>query len=230
MGAYSDPPPAAQKSGPIPFGDLLGAPLEEIDTDDDRMQQVVYAGGKLYAGLTTAVIVGGHLHAGIRTFRVIPQIRRFRTRYGVTQTFIARPFGTTLLALAGADVYYPSIGATSQGRAVMAFSLSGANYYPSAAWVPLYFAGRPLIHFAAVGAGPDDGFTGYQNYLSGAADIGRWGDYTAATAIGDQIWMGAEFIGNACSPALYYSDPLCNNTRAPDANWDTYLSEFVVKQ
>lgn len=230
MGAYSDPPPAVQKSGPIPFGNSVGAPLEEIDTGDDRMQQVVYAGGKLYAGLTTAVVVRGRLHAGIRTFRVIPNFRRFRTRYGVVQKFIARPFGTTLLALAGADVYYPSIGVTSDGRAVMAFSLSGANYYPSAAWVPLYRTGRPWINFAAAGAGPDDGFTGYQNYSSGAADIGRWGDYTAATAVGNQIWMGAEFIGNACSPAIYSSDPLCGNTRAPDANWDTYLSEFVVKK
>lgn len=230
MGAYSDPPPAVQKSGPIPFGNSVGAPLEEIDTGDDRMQQVVYAGGKLYAGLTTAVVVRGRLHAGIRTFRVIPNFRRFRTRYGVVQKFIAWPFGTTLLALAGADVYYPSIGVTSDGRAVMAFSLSGANYYPSAAWVPLYRTGRPWINFAAAGAGPDDGFTGYQNYSSGAADIGRWGDYTAATAVGNQIWMGAEFIGNACSPAIYSSDPLCGNTRAPDANWDTYLSEFVVKK
>jgi hypothetical protein len=230
MGAYSDPPPAVQKSGPIPFGNSVGAPLEEIDTGDDRMQQVVYAGGKLYAGLTTAVIVRGRLHAGIRTFRVIPNFRRFRTRHGVVQKFIARPFGTTLLALAGADVYYPSIGVTADGRAVMAFSLSGANYYPSAAWVPLYRTGRPWINFAAAGAGPDDGFTGYQNYSSGAADIGRWGDYTAATAVGNQIWMGAEFIGNACSPAIYSSDPLCGNTRAPDANWDTYLSEFVVKR
>jgi len=230
MGAYSDPPPAVQKSGPIPFGDSVGAPLEEIDTGDDRMQQVVYANGKLYAGLTTAVIVRGRLHAGIRTFRVIPNFRRFRTRYGVVQKFIARPFGTTLLALAGADVYYPSIGVTADGRAVMAFSLSGANYYPSAAWVPLYWTGRPWINFAAAGAGPDDGFTGYQNYSSGGADIGRWGDYTAATAVGNQIWMGAEFIGNACSPAIYSSDPLCGNTRAPDANWDTYLSEFVVKK
>ncbi len=229
MGIYSDPPPAVQKSGPIPFGNSVGAPLEEIDTGDDRMQQVVYAGGKLYAGLTTALNVRGHLHAGIRTFRVLPKFRRFRTRYGVVQKFTARPLGTTLVALAGADVYYPSIGVTSNGRAVMAFSLSGANYYPSAAWVPLYRTGRQLINFAAVGAGPDDGFTGYQNYLSGAADVGRWGDYTAATAVGDQIWMGAEFIGSACSSAIYQSDPLCNNTRAPDANWDTYLSEFVVK-
>ena len=227
MGAYADPPPAAQKAGPIPYGDAVGNSLEQIDTGDDRMNQVVYAGGKLYGGLNTGVIVGGRLHAGIRTFRVIPNFRRYRTRFGVVQKFTARPFGATLLAHATADVYYPSIGVTRDGRAVMAFSMSGADFYPSAAWVPLYRTGRPLINFAAAGAGPDDGFTGYPNVNSTGGDVGRWGDYTAATAVGNQIWMGAEFIGSACSPAIYASDPTCGRTRAPDANWDTFISEFV---
>lgn len=227
MGPYADPPPAAQEAGPIPYGDAVGNSLEKIDTGDDRMQQVVYAGGKLYAGLNTAVIVGGRLHAGIRTYRVIPNFRRFRTRFGVVQKFIARPFGRGVLARAGADVYYPSIGVTANGRAVMTFSLSGADNYPSAGWVSLYLTGRPWIHFAAAGAGPDDGFTGYPNAFSRSKGIGRWGDYTAATAIGNQIWMAAEFIGNACSPAIYATDPLCGGTRAPDANWNTFISEFV---
>lgn len=228
MGTYADPPPAVQAAGPIPYGDAVGNPLEKIDTGDDRLQQVVYADGKLYAGLTTAVIVGGRLHAGIRTYRVIPRFRRFRTRFGVIQKFIARPFGGSVLARAGADVYYPSIGVSANGRAVMAFSLSGADYYPSAGWVPLYLTGRPWIHFAAAGAGPDDGFSGYPNAFPQSNGVGRWGDYTAATAIGNQIWMAAEFIGNACSPAIYATDPLCGGTRAPDANWDTFISELMV--
>ena len=227
MGPYISPPPAVQKAGPIPFGDSVGNGLEQIDTGDDRMNQVVYANHKLYAGLNTAVIVGGRLHAGIRTYRVVPIFHRFRTRFGVVQKFIARPAGRTVLAHAGADIYYPSIGVTANGRAVMAFSISGAQLFPSAGWVPLYMAGQPWIHIAGAGIGPDDGFTGYPNAYPNSAGVGRWGDYTAATAIGNQIWMGAEYIGNSCTDAQYATDPLCGGTRAPEANWDTFISEFI---
>jgi hypothetical protein len=47
---YSQPPNAVQKSGPIPFGNTVGAKVASpLSTNDDEVQQVTYASGELYA-------------------------------------------------------------------------------------------------------------------------------------------------------------------------------------
>ena len=46
--SYGQPAPAAQKPGPTPLGTSLGEPLEQINSNDDRMNQVVYAGGLVW--------------------------------------------------------------------------------------------------------------------------------------------------------------------------------------
>ena len=38
---------------------------------------------------------------------------------------------------------FPSIGVTPAGKAVMAFTLAGPDYHPSAAWAPLSLASVP---------------------------------------------------------------------------------------
>jgi len=71
------------------------------------------------------------------------------------------------------------------------------------------------------GAGPDDGFSGYPNDNSAASGIARWGDYSAAVADGNKIWMAAEFIPSACDNTTYAGDSTCGGTRASEANWGT---------
>jgi hypothetical protein len=128
----------------------------------------------------------------------------------------------------GLDLSFPSIGVTTGGNAVMAFSLMGLSMNPSAGWIPIANAGPRQIHIAAAGAGPDDGFSGYPNDNSAASGIARWGDYSAAVADGNKIWMAAEFIPSACDNTTYAGDSTCGGTRAPEANWGTFISELTV--
>ncbi len=226
---YAIAPPANQKAGPIPYGDATGNPLEEIDTNDDRMGQVVYAHGRLYAALDTQVLVGGGLHAGIEYFIVKPAFHTRVLLNFINFSFSARLLRSGYVAHTGTDIYYPSIGVTESGKSVMVFSLSGTELYPSAGWIPIAGAGLLQIHIAAAGAGPDDGFSGYPTENSLGSNVARWGDYSTAVADGDNIWMATEYIPSACTDAQYALDPLCGLTRAPEANWGTFISEFVTR-
>jgi hypothetical protein len=52
------------------------------------------------------------------------------------------------------------------------------------------------LHLAAVGSGPEDGFTGYKAFGADGRTA-RWGDYSAAVAGSDgSIWLAAEYIPN----------------------------------
>ena len=70
---YAQPPNAEQKSGLTPLGDAVHSPLELIAANDDRVNQVVFAAGKLWAGLNTAVKQpNGATRVGIAYFVVTP--------------------------------------------------------------------------------------------------------------------------------------------------------------
>jgi hypothetical protein len=69
---YAVPPVARQRSGPFPLGVASRGHLETLDTDDDRMQQVVFANGLLYSALTTKLRVGGQAHSGLLYFIIQP--------------------------------------------------------------------------------------------------------------------------------------------------------------
>src|ERR1700737_834097 len=170
VGSFS----ATAKSGSSPLGDALGNPLEQINANDDRMNQVVFAGGNLYAGVNTSVAIKGQTLQGIAYFVVKPSLDD-----GVLK---AKVSNQGYVAVANENVLFPSIGVTANGAAAIAFSLSGPDYFPSAAYAPLGDkAGN--IRLAGPGVGPDDGFTGYA--AEGGNGIGRWGDYSAAVADGD---------------------------------------------
>jgi hypothetical protein len=91
----------------------------------------------------------------------------------------------------------------------MSFSVAGASQYPSVAYVPIdAVKGAGAISFVAMGAGPDDGFSGYA--IFGGDRAGRWGDYSAAVADADgTIWFANEYIPDAPRTQL--------------ANWGTFI-------
>ena len=208
---YGFPPPASQPAGPTPLGTSLGEPLEQINTDDDRMQQVVFENGRLWAGLNTVVGGGSGPHAstlraGIAYFVVNPSVTG-QTVNGVieSQGYVAAP---------GQDsVMYPSIGVTQAGdAAAMALSLVGKSpkNYPSMGFVDLSQSGG-AIQIGAAGTGPEDGFSGYMAY--GGAGVARWGDYSWAIADTDgSIWLAGEWIPNTPRTLL--------------ANWGTFIGRF----
>ncbi len=231
---YSLPPAANQKAGSVPLADclndvpcatfLLGAPdpfapevESTLDSNDTRMQQVTYAGGKLYGALDTAVSVGGATKAGIGWYIVRPDASRFGLRASIA--------AQGQLGLAGNNLTYPAIGVNADGKGVMAFTLVGDGYFPSAAYAA--FDGRTgagSIFVAKSGLGPQDGFSGYKAF--GNPPRPRWGDYGATAIDGSNIWIASEYIGQTCTLAQYEATPFgsCNGTRTALANWGTRIS------
>jgi len=208
---YGQPNPASQKVGETPLGVAVGETEELVNTNDDRMNQVVYASGVLYGGVNSLLKVGGTEQQGIAWFGVKPRFD------GPTLT--GRVVNQGYVAVAGADTYFPSIGLNDEGNGVIAFSMSGAKYFPSAAYVDMVEGeGLPFVHIAGAGKDPEDGFSGYKAF--GASGVARWGDYSAAIADGNHVWFASEYIPKACS-SLKPTTPLC---RTVNANWGTFVS------
>ena len=211
-----------QKTGPdFPLGQLIGEPLGQINANDVRMNQVVYADGKLWGGLNTALqsTRGGPARSGIAYFVVEPSLRDGELQADmVNQGYVTVDGNSTL---------FPSIGVNAQGSGAIAFSVVGPHYFPSAAYVKINSDGelRGPIVVAGAGKGPDDGFTQYPAETGSSSTVGRWGDYSAAVATSDgSIWMAAEYIAQTCTLAEFVSTGgSCNGTRTTLANWGTFV-------
>src|SRR6185437_15946264 len=70
---YSNPVPANQKAGSYPLGQHFGDPEEFLNPDDDRPQQVYYAGGRLYTTLDTQLPSDTVERDGAAWFVIQPQ-------------------------------------------------------------------------------------------------------------------------------------------------------------
>jgi hypothetical protein len=200
---YTQPPNAAQAPGTL----IVDTKLPLLDANDDRMNQVVYAGGHLWSGLNSAVKTPqGPTLAGIAWFATSPAT-------SAAGTLSATMAGQGYLGVNNEDVIFPSIGVTPGGKAVMAFTLAGPDYHPSAAWAPLSLAsGAGPVYVAAAGQNADDDFSAAKAF--GGSGSSRWGDYTAAVSDpSGTVWMGMEYISGV--------------ERTPFANWATYIAHVT---
>ena len=200
---YTQPPNAAQAPGTL----VINSHLPLLDANDDRMNQVVYAGGHLWSGLNTAVKTPqGPTLAGIAWFVTTPTTS---STGGLSATLAGQGY----LGVNKEDVLFPSIGVTSAGAAVMAFTLAGPDYHPSAAWTTLSPSGGVgPVYVAAAGGNAADDFSSVKAF--GGSGSGRWGDYTAAVAdASGNVWMGVEYVSGA--------------ERTPFANWATFISHVT---
>jgi hypothetical protein len=158
------------------------------DSNDTRMQQVMYANGKLWGALDTALNPdGGPQRAGMAYFIVNPNAGTV-----VNQGYV----GAT-----GYDFTYPAIGVTESGRGVMAFTATGDTLYPSAGYASIDAkagVGPWNVVPGGEGAATDDGFTSYKSQV-GTPPRTRWGDYGAAAVDGKSVWIASEYIAHACS-------------------------------
>ena len=203
---FGVPPDAAQKTGETRLGSLLSEKTEYIATNDQRMQQPVFADGKLWSALTTMVAVGDDPspHAGIAYFVLRPSISAGAVRVEVAKQ--------GYIAVANTDVFYPAIAIRPNGEGVIAFTLSGGEHYPSAAFATLNQNGAGNVQIVAAGVAPTDGFSGYKYFGGGGS--ARTGDYSAATV--DEhgfIWMSAEYIPSGPRTLL--------------ANWGTFIAQIA---
>ncbi len=234
--SYAVPPLATQKAGNHPLGDCIAdltvynfppmttcnlaiaginshnnATFGGLNANDSRMQQVFYANGKLWGALDTAVNVGGEDRAGIAYYVINPHSVKLDVQGQA--------------GIAGTDLTYPALAVTQSGRGVVAFTLTGDDDYPSAAFAGVDAKiGMGDVQVAAAGPGPWDGFTNYVVYGSGRP---RWGDYGAAAVDGNSIWVASEYVAQTCDYMTYLSDPTCGGTRAPLGNWSTRISKVT---
>src|SRR5881296_933542 len=184
-----------------------------IDSNDTRMQQVVFANGRLWGALDTAVDSSANTRAGIEWFVVNPV---------GAGSIVKRGY----LAVSQNNVTYPAIAVTSNGKGVMAFTLVGRDFYPSAAFVSIDANGVGPVQVAAMGLGPDDGFTGTVGLTAPFPFRPRWGDYGAAAVEGTHIWIGSEYIGQTCTLRTFIATAAsCGGTRTLLGNWDTRITE-----
>jgi hypothetical protein len=210
---YAQPSAAEQRPGPTPLRDLLASgalgvvskeKLELIESNDDRMQQTVFAGGHLWSALNTAVkLETGVVRVGIAYFIVTPSWSG--------DTLEATIANQGYVAVSGNNVMFPAIGVNAAGLGAMTFTLVGPDHFPSAAYVRLSVAnGDSDVHIASPGAAPEDGFTGYKAF--GGNRVARWGDYSAAVADENgSIWIATEYIPPLPRTAL--------------ANWGTFIAQ-----
>jgi hypothetical protein len=203
---YGAPPSAQQKPGATPLADSVANHEELVASNDDRLQQVVFADGKLWTALNSVVKPeNGPVRVGAAWFILTPA----STSGSVSATVANQGYVTANQNY----VLFPAIGVNAAGKGVISFTLAGPDFFPSAAFATLDAVnGAGGIQIAALGALPDDGFTGYSAF--GGARVGRWGDYAAAVADENgNIWLATEYIPN--SP------------RTVNANWGTFVTRVT---
>jgi hypothetical protein len=240
---YAVPDPAQQKAGDAPLRDCVNdtklviqglgtgcwrfffAPqaqpahnevLGPIDTNDTRMQQVSYAGGKVWGALDTGVTSPSR--AGIAWYAVTPSF----SRAGVLSGSLAAQ--GVVAATGGNSLAYPALAMTSTGKGIIGFTLVGPDWFPSAAYVTLTQNGTGAIQVARAGNDSQDGFTEYKAF--GPPFRPRWGDYGAAAADGNSIWLASEYIEASCTYSQWLASNFrCGDTRTALGNWSTRISK-----
>lgn len=229
---YTAPVSADQKAGPMPMGATclpVACAEEKLNANDDRMNEVMLTNGALWSGVNTKLApinAAGtpqqrDTRTGILYFEVVPSLQG--GQLGATMVrdgYVKVPLE---------NVLFPSIAATPAGHVVMGFTLSGVDYYPSAAWAELDGIGpgqAPAVHVSGPGVAPEDGFTGYCGGgltpvpLDNVGDqcsagVSRWGDYTFSV-VDEQgcIWSGAEYISGR------HRDPVAGD-------WATFITRVA---
>jgi hypothetical protein len=222
---YGQPPAAAQSdAGAFPLRDgLFGLSVQQalygvqfdsgtyhtelLNTNDDRMNEVVDAGGKLYGAVNTVV----------------------KTPNGPTLTgiawFVVNPNGTMAnqgyLSVNQESLMYPAFGVNSAGKGAIGVTIVGTDMHPSTAYAVYNSSSFGTLHVAHAGPVADDGFTGYEAVLPNAnvarkagtqKGVARWGDYAATTVDTDgSIWVANETT---------------STTRTLLANWGTQIEHI----
>jgi hypothetical protein len=224
---YVVPPASEQKLGNVPLRDCLvvtclegfgpspGETEGPLDSSDTRIFNTWYDGTHVWGSLSTAVRVAQNIQAGSAWFAVDPAGTIANQGY---------------VAVAHNNVIYAGIATLASGRGAMGVSLAGHDWYPTAAYALVDSNGPGVLHVVGPGAGPQDGFCEYTFFNCAGTPTPhnrpRWGDYPAAQASGNSIWIANEYIAQTCTFAQFQNDPLCGQTRGSAANWSTRVSQI----
>jgi hypothetical protein len=207
--------------------------VSRMDSGDTRMMQVMYANGKLWGALDTAINPdGGGQRAGVGWYILSPSNGKV-----IKQGY---------LGAEGYDFTYPSMGVTASGRGIMGFTATGDSLNPSAAYAPIdaiVGVGPWNVVPGGEGAAPDDGFTSYNSQV-GDPPRTRWGDYGYAAVDGNSVWLASEYIAQPCNytdwGGPFFSGGIGDNllgtcglashgpgARSALGNWSTRISKLT---
>jgi hypothetical protein len=214
---YGRPPATQQKAGPTPLLDYLASVgyknhEELINDNDDRLQQVTYANGMLWTSVPTVVQTpNGPVRAGAAWF-----ILGASMSGGQLNAWVSNQGYVAINSPHQDSVLFPAVGVNAAGKAAIAFSIAGEDFYPSAGYSMLDASnGAGPIVISGPGVAPDDGFTAYRP-VGPDFRVARWGDYSFAVADENgNIWMGGEMIPPEQAPFLTY------------ANWGSFITQVT---
>jgi hypothetical protein len=189
----------------VPPSAVQEGSTSQLNTGDDRMQQVQFIGGELWGELNTAFNFPGDptpLSANA-WFKIHPIVQDHQ----ITGAAMTKQ---GYVASAGNFLSYPAIQVSPDGHAAMVFTLSGPTFFASAAYALLSEDGHSFgpIRVAALGSGPYD------------PNATRWGDYSFAVVdpSGGSIWLATEYI-----------PPLSRQTVDGLQNWGTRVLEISTR-
>jgi hypothetical protein len=218
--AYNIPPNAQQKGS-----------SNQLQTDDDRMQQVMFEGGLLQAALSTGFPVGcpsgssstcanpASASPAVAWFVIQPTITG-ATLSGATKIKNGYVVGPTVSGN-HTSLMYPALAVNKSNLGIISFSLTQpgvtTGFFPSTAYIHYSESKGPYgsIQVVAKGVAPENGFT---------CSPCRWGDYSWAI-LDDlnpaQMWLATENIdGVANNLALVQT--------GGDPNWSTHVAAVKV--
>ena len=249
---YGEGQLGVQKAGPIPLGDECGAaglegsppaytscPEGGIATDGDFVTQLSQAQGQIWGAVDTEID---------QTYWSGPSEVHQGAAYWVIGTGTFDKTGVFSLTSQGyvsaehEDLEMPAMAAEGtasedggNGGAIMDFTLSGTDYYPSAAFGRLSSTSGGLlgsvINIADLGQSPQDGFTEYQD-LGTPSYRPRWGDFNNAIFMpwsGGRIYFTVGYIQypNCLPPGFTLTLATCGGTRDGYANWGSSVNSVV---
>ncbi|MDA8397162.1 MAG: hypothetical protein M0Z29_04805 [Actinomycetota bacterium] len=182
-----------------------------LQADFDAVQQTTYAGGNLYTELSTASSTTASVGTtAAQWYKLTPSLA---SNNGPLSAKLAAEGS---VAVKGQSLLYPDLAVNSSGVGDMVFTLVGAQYYPSAAYIPFGSTGpKGSVSVAESGAVPEDGFTCYAYYVGAGYGGCRWGDFSGAIAVGSNVWMATEYT-------------LAGTARDTYTNWGTYVFEVTA--
>jgi hypothetical protein len=217
---YGQPPAAQQSSaGAFPLRDglvqtdLYGIQFDNgkyhtelLNSNDDRMNEVVFDGHKLYGAVNTVVkTANGPTLNGVAWFVVDPSTAKV-TKQGY-------------LSVNQENLMFPAFGVNKDGKGAIGVTIVGTDMHPSTAYAMFDGSKFGPLHISFTGPVADDGFTGYEALLPNATvgrkpgtqkGVARWGDYGATAVDSDgSIWLANETT---------------SLTRTLLANWGTQIT------
>lgn len=175
-----------------------------LQSDFDAVEETTYAGGKLFTELSNASSETASVGTTTAEWFIL-------TPSADASSVSASLSNEGNLGVTGQSLLYPDVVVNGSGVGDMVFTLSGSDYFPSAAYVPFGTSGPSgNVQVAGPGSGPEDGFTCYAYYVGSNYGGCRWGDYSGGVAVGSTVWMATEYVPPQSTRDFY-------------TNWGTFI-------